>query len=182
MTTAELSILDWIQQNLRCGFLDAVMPYITKLGDAGIFWIITAVVLLIIKRTRPLGFAMAIALVFDVILCNGILKPLIARTRPYDINTAVQLIVARPTDYSFPSGHTAASFAAASSLWFSKSKLWIPATVLAVLIAFSRLYLYVHFPTDVLGGVFIGVLCGLAGCIAARKLTAAYEKRKLSKE
>ena len=104
------------------------------------------------------------ALVLDVILCNGVLKHVFARVRPCDVNTTIQLLVPRPSDYSFPSGHTAASFAAVAALFFAgQKKLWKPALVLAVLIAFSRLYLYVHYPTDILGGIAVGVLCGYIG-------------------
>lgn len=104
------------------------------------------------------------ALVLDMILCNGILKHVFARVRPCDVNTTIQLLVPRPSDYSFPSGHTAASFAAVAALFFAgQKKLWKPALVLAVLIAFSRLYLYVHYPTDILGGIVAGVLCGYIG-------------------
>ena len=88
------------------------------------------------------------------------IKPLVGRIRPYDINTAVGLLIPRPTDFSFPSGHTGASFAAAAALEDSNYRLRIPAWVLAVLIAFSRLYLYVHYPTDVLAGAMLGILTG----------------------
>lgn len=107
------------------------------------------------------GDLVTIALALDVLTCNVILKPLIARTRPYDINTAIDLLIAAPKDFSFPSGHTASSFAAAAALWFGgKKKLAVPALALAVLIAFSRMYFYVHYPTDVLCGAILGMLCG----------------------
>lgn len=114
-----------------------------------------------IPKTRKVGILVSVALLLDVLTCNVILKPLIARTRPYDVNKAVELLIRAPRDYSFPSGHTAASFAAAAALWFAdKKKLAIPALVLAVLIAFSRMYFYVHYPTDVLGGAILGMVCG----------------------
>lgn len=98
------------------------------------------------------------------LLCNVILKPLVARIRPYDVNTAVQLLVSKPVDYSFPTGHTAASFASVVALFMAgERKLWKTALVLAVLIAFSRLYLYVHYPTDVLGGLILGLIAGYLG-------------------
>ena len=99
----------------------------------------------------------------DVVLCNGILKNLVGRIRPFDVNTSIQLLVARPHDYSFPSGHTAASFAAAVILFLQLPKKYgIPALILAVLISFSRLYLGVHYPTDVLAGAVSGTLIALA--------------------
>ena len=133
-----------------------MMLGITHLGDAGIFWIVLAVILLLIPKTRKSGLIVAAALCIDVIVCNGILKNLFARTRPFDVNEAVQLLITAPKDFSFPSGHTAASFAAVAALYFAgKKKLWKVSLVLAVLIAFSRMYLYVHYPTDILGGVLV---------------------------
>lgn len=156
----DFQILDFIQAHLRCSFLDTTMPMITKLGDAGLIWIVLAIVLLLFPKTRKAGMAVAAGLVLEALCCNVVLKPLVARTRPYDVNSAVQLLIAKQVDYSFPSGHTAAAFAGTSALYFSKSRGFIPALVLSVLIAFSRLYLYVHYPTDILGGALLGTLAG----------------------
>lgn len=159
----ELNILDWIQ-TLRTPFLDKIMVFITRLGDAGIIWIVLSIVLLLIPKTRKSGAVMVAALVVDVLLCNIVLKNLVARTRPYDVNTGVHLLVAKLHDYSFPSGHTAASFASVTALYLAgEKKLWKFALVLACLIAISRLYLYVHYPTDVLGGILFGVISGYLG-------------------
>ena len=159
----ELSILDWIQ-TLHTPFLDKIMVFITRLGDAGIIWILLSIVLLLIPKTRKSGAVMVVALVVDVLLCNIVLKNLVARTRPYDVNTGVHLLVAKLHDYSFPSGHTAASFASVTALYLAgEKKLWKFALVLACLIAISRLYLYVHYPTDVLGGILSGVISGYLG-------------------
>ena len=159
----EIHILDMIQ-NLRTPIGDVVIPLITRLGDAGIIWIILTVLLLIIPKTRKTGVIMMAALLVDVLLCNVFIKNLVARTRPFDVNTAVQLLVAKPRDYSFPSGHTAASFASVMALYLAgEKKMWKAALVLAVLIALSRLYLYVHYPTDIIGGVVFGSLSGYLG-------------------
>ena len=107
----EIEILSMLQK-IRTPLLDIFMSNITKLGNAGIVWILLTIVLLLIPKTRKSGLILAAALIVDLILCNGILKPLIARIRPFDVNSAIQLIVAKPHDYSFPSGHTAASFTA----------------------------------------------------------------------
>lgn len=159
----EIQILNWIQE-LHTPLGDMFWPALTKLGNAGMIWILLAVVLLLIPGTRRSGLILAAALLVDMILCNGLLKPLIARIRPYEVNTAVTLLVAKPTDFSFPSGHTAAAFTSAAALFFAGEKrLWKAAFVLAVLLAFSRLYLYVHYPTDVMGGMIIGIITGYAG-------------------
>ena len=154
------------------------MQLITHLGDAGIIWIILTIVMLLIPKTRKSGVIMAAALIVDVILCNVILKNLIARVRPYDVNTAVQLLVAKPKDFSFPSGHTAASFASVTALYLAgEKKLWKIALVLAVLIAFSRLYLYVHYPTDVLGGIITGAIAGYIGYKLTFIVQSKYRKK-----
>ena len=166
----EIKILDFIQ-NMRTPIGDSIMCFITDLGNAGMIWIVLTVILLLIPKTRKSGFIMVAALILDAILCNGILKNAFARVRPCDVNPAVDLLIPRPEDYSFPSGHTAASFAAVSALFFAgEKKLWKPALLLAVLIAFSRLYLYVHYPTDVLGGIAVGVICGYAGMRLVKQL------------
>ena len=120
---------------------------------------------------------MLVGLCIDVIVCNGLLKNLVARTRPCDVNTAIQLLISHPTDYSFPSGHTAASFTAVAALYFSgDKKIWKAAIVLGTLIAFSRMYLYVHYPTDILGGALIGIFSGFVG---AKIVCYIMKKRKM---
>ena len=173
MQTAELAVLDWIQAHLRCGFLDAVLPVVSWTCNHGEIWILLAAVLLLWKKHRWTGVSVSFALILDLVCCNMILKPLVGRIRPFAVNTAVELLTAAPTDASFPSGHTAASFAAVVALRASGSPLWKPAAVLAGVIAFSRLYLYVHWPTDVLGGIVVGALVGVAGA----KLAEAVRKR-----
>lgn len=176
ITTWDFAILDWIQAHLRCGAADQFFSTITHLADGGVFWILLAVVLLAIPKTRRFGLALALALVLDGIFCNGLLKPIIARARPYQLHPGVQLLIAPPSDYSFPSGHAAASFAAASALAFSHCRHWRPAVVLAVLISLSRLYLYVHYPSDVLCGALLGILCGLIGAFWSKKVVKKCRK------
>lgn len=174
MLSFEFAILDWIQANLRTPALDLLMPAITTLGNGGLIWLVLAGILLLFPKHRKAGAAVLAGLVLEVICCNLLLKPLVARIRPCDINTAVQLLIARPTDFSFPSGHAGASFAAVSALCASKNRLWIPALILALLIAFSRLYLYVHYPTDILAGVVIGILAGWIGKALTSALPSLY--------
>lgn len=166
----ELSFLDWIQ-SLRTPFGDVFWPLVTRLGNKGMVWILMAAVLLLIPKTRKSGIILAVALCVDLILCNEIMKPVFARSRPFHVNAAVSLLIRMPADFSFPSGHTAASFTAVAALYFAgERKLWKPALVLAALIAFSRLYLYVHYPTDILGGMAVGIIAGYLGCRIAGML------------
>lgn len=178
----DLPILDWIQANLKNGFLDAVMPIITMFGDGGIFWIACAVILLCIPKTRKIGLGMGFALIMGLIVCNITLKPLVGRIRPYDfqekLGVVIPLLTERMHDYSFPSGHTIASFEAAMVLLKNSKKLGIPAMILAVLIAFSRLYLYVHYPTDVIFSVFAGILFAFLGDWLAGKVMARFPGKK----
>ena len=166
----ELEILNQLQK-LHTPVLDKIMVFITNLGSAGIIWIILTVVCLIIPRTRKVGWVMAASLIVGLILCNGILKNLVARTRPCDVNKSIQLLIKRPWDYSFPSGHTSASFAAATAIYAIDRRWGAAAYVLAALIGFSRLYLGVHFPTDVLAGAVVGILAAKAAqCLLEKKM------------
>ena len=177
MLSFELSLLDFLQEHLRCAFLDAVVPVFTKLGDYGVLWILLAVGLLAFPKTRRVGLAVACALLLELLCCNLLLKPLVARPRPYTYRD-LQLLIPPLKDYSFPSGHTAASFAVFSALFFRKHRLWVPALVLSVLLGFTRLYLYVHFPSDVLCGAMLGAGAGLLGCLLADRLEKLWANRR----
>lgn len=155
----EFTILDALQAP-RCPVLDALAVFFDAAGAHGELWIAFTAVLLAFRRTRKAGFAMALALCLYMVSGHFILKPLFARPRPCDVNTAITILVKRPHGHSFPSGHTASAFAAAFALWLQNRKLGVPALVLAAFIAFTRLYLYVHFPTDVLGGLVLGIALG----------------------
>lgn len=160
---AELTFLTALQ-GLHTPFWDAVMLFFTHLGDSGFVWIALTAVLLAFRKTRRAGCILAAALVLDLFFCNLLLKPLVHRIRPCDVLPDVALLIPRPDDFSFPSGHTAASFTAVAALW-QAGKRCLSRAVLALgtLIAFSRLYLCVHYPTDILGGVLVGVACGVLG-------------------
>ena len=156
----ETSILHWIRQTFSCAFLDAVMPYITKFADSGIGWILLALVLLIPRKTRRMGAAMGVALAIGFVTGNLLLKNLVARTRPFLFDPSIELLIAPPHEFSFPSGHTLASFECAVAIFCYRRKWGVAALLFAVLIAFSRLYLQVHYPTDVLCGAILGSLIG----------------------
>lgn len=160
--TIDFMILDWIQEHLRCGWLDWLMPKITFLGEAGLIWIVLALLFLWLKTRRKCGLKMTVSLVICLVLALLILKNVIARPRPCWINTEMEMLVKVPKDYSFPSGHTLSGIASALIIFKADRLIGIPALILAVVIAFSRLYLYVHFPTDVLAGAVLGILLAIA--------------------
>jgi len=157
MTGTEFGILYFLQ-SLHTPWLDVFMKEITRLGDHGIFWILTGVILLCFKKTRIIGLCVILSLAAGFLVGNTFLKNVIARERPCWIDRSVPLLIHNPRDYSFPSGHTLASFEGAVSIWLYNRKWGTAALILAALIGFSRMYLFVHFPTDVLGGLILGVL------------------------
>ncbi|MCL1848889.1 MAG: phosphatase PAP2 family protein [Clostridiales bacterium] len=159
----EFRILDWIADTFQSGWIDSLAPMVSFLADGGWFWILLAVALLFWKPGRKVGLTMALALILSFLVCNVTLKPLVGRARPFDLNPSVRLLIPKPADYSFPSGHTQSSFAAATAIYRNKRLPGAAALALAALIGLSRLYLYVHFVTDVLAGALIGYLLG---CLA----------------
>jgi len=154
----------WIQDNLRNDVLTPILTFITRLGDVGWFWIAMTIILLFLAKYRRVGIMSALALVASVVINNLILKNLIARTRPYEVVEGLTRLIEAQHDYSFPSGHAGVSFAAGVIFFIClPRKFGVPALVLAFLIAFSRLYVGVHYPTDVLVGGLIST--AIAVCI-----------------
>ena len=147
--------------NMHNPILDKIMIAITTLGNAGIMWIGIAVFLLFIKKTRKCGALMLVSMRIGLILGNGILKNLIARERPCWIDSSIPLLIPNPHDFSFPSGHTLASFEAAVMIFLHNKKWGTISFILAILIAFSRMYLFVHFPTDIICGAALGTLISI---------------------
>ena len=176
----ESAILLWIQNNLRCGLLTPVMRVITTLGNGGAFWIVlTLLLLLVFKRTRRMGVYCAASMLLTLLVVNLCIKPLAARTRPYELIEGLQILVSRPHDYSFPSGHSANSLTCAWTIFrLAPKKYGVPALVLAVLIALSRLYVGVHYPTDVLAGAAIGVLLSEVALRALRRPLRAWDAKR----
>ena len=152
-------ILLWIQEYLRVPVLDAFFTRFTLLGDLGMIWIVLGIILLVPKKTRRAGVLVLASLLGSLIINNLWLKNSIARTRPYEVIDGLNRLIAAQSDYSFPSGHAGSSFAAATAMFLTLPKKYgIPALVGAALIGFSRLYVGVHYPTDVLVGTGTGIL------------------------
>ena len=155
----EEEILLFIQDNLRFEFLNPIFTFITKLCDLGLIWIILALYILIIKKEKQSGYAMILGMILCVIIVNVILKNIIMRPRPFDMINELTVLIDKPYDYSFPSGHTALSFTAAIIYYYyHRNKMGILFLILAALIAYSRLYLGVHYPSDVLGGLLVALI------------------------
>ena len=168
ITNMDLAILEAIQ-GIKCGFLDVFFPIFTRIGgDKGLFWIIIAVIALCFKKTRKMGICMVLAIIFGSLMCNVTIKPIVARPRPFTYPHAMlgvdDLLIKKPSEFSFPSGHTTSCFAAATAIFLHNKKWGIGALVIAALVGFSRMYLYVHFPTDVLVGVIVGLIAGMLAC------------------
>lgn len=152
-------ILMFIQEFIRNPILTPVFMFITRLGDRGMIWILLSVILLIPKKTRKIGCMGLLALLGSLVVNNIILKNLIARPRPFDVIEGLVPLISRPVDYSFPSGHTGSSFAAACVFYRNlPGRYGIPTIILAVLMGLSRLYLGVHYPSDVLFGMISGIV------------------------
>ena len=177
----EIQILHWFE-TLHNPITNPIFYVITTLGNAGWFWIVLAVLMLTVlpKKYKKAGLTMAIALIFSLIFCNGIMKHLWARPRAFWV-VGQNFVVGNEFenlygifnsihDYSFPSGHSSASFAAAVSIFMWRKKEGSAALVLAALIAFSRLYFTVHYPTDVLVGTITGALYGVAAYFIVKAL------------
>jgi len=167
VTTWDASVITAIYENVHSAFLTMFFRIVTLLGEGGIFWIAVAVILLFFKKTRRSGICIVASLLIGVIVGNGIIKNVVARPRPYDAIAGIESVVSHLSDYSFPSGHSLCCFEAATALAMNRTKWAIPAYVGAVLVAVSRLFLFVHYPTDVICGALLGVLFGVLGSLAA---------------
>lgn len=178
----DLSVFQWIQ-SIQNPVLNVIFKVITTLGDSGIIFILLGLVLLCTKKYRKAGVAVIVALLVMEVGNNLILKELFARPRPFNLeydwwNEVYKFpeIVSRPSSYSFPSGHTSSAFAATIAvLWYDR-KIGIPATVFAFIMGFSRIYVQVHYCTDVLAGALVGVVYALLGVLIAKYLFPLVDK------
>ena len=178
----ERDILLWIHAHLRFAAVTPVMRLLSLLGDKGLFWIALTVILLLFRRTRRLGIYCAVSIVLTFLVVNCAVKPLVARTRPYDLFQEIQILAHAEHDVSFPSGHSANSFAVAWILFrMTDKKYGVPAVVLAALIAFSRLYVGVHYPTDVLAGTAIAIALAEVTLLLGSRIEKEIKRRQRAK-
>lgn len=180
MNNFEIGILDFIQKVFKNPFFDFVLPYITRLADDLKYFIALAVVFMIFKKTRKIGLTLLLSLFIGYFVGNLFIKNAVARIRPYDVNTLADVIIHKPSSYSFPSGHSLMAAELATSVFiFNKKLLGWAAIVFAAAIAFSRLYLYVHYPTDVLGGAALGVLIAFLSSLIVKAVYKRIEGKRI---
>ncbi|SER70729.1 phosphatase PAP2 family protein [Lachnobacterium bovis] len=156
----EFDILYFLQ-GIHNTVLNKIMVIVSTMGNAGLFWIILACILLISKQTRKCGIQMIVAMLIALIIGNGIIKNSVQRMRPCWIDESVKLLIKNPKDFSFPSGHSLNGIVAAVTIYCNNKKYGIIAIIFALIIAFSRLYNFVHFPTDVLCGLLLGTIIAI---------------------
>ncbi|MBQ6884651.1 MAG: phosphatase PAP2 family protein [Clostridia bacterium] len=180
MNEFELKILDFIQEHLRFGFLDDMMVLLTRLADDGIVWIVLAIALICFKPSRKMGITLGLALLLGLIVGNLGLKNLFARPRPYTVNPEIvpNMLIERLSDYSFPSGHTRCCFESGMAMYLCDKRWGKVAFVLGGFIGFSRIYLYMHYPTDVIAGALLGLLNGFIAFIIVDKIYKAIDNKK----
>ena len=160
------SILQFIQINMRSSIMDKVMPLITNLGNGEMIWMLIGIIFLINNKYRRYGLMIIGSLILCFIVGNLSLKPLVARVRPFNAMPILDgLLIKPPTDFSFPSGHAMCSFASGVVIFYMNKRIGIFALILSFLIGFSRLYLYVHYPSDVFLGMLIGIFIGIVTII-----------------
>jgi undecaprenyl-diphosphatase len=152
-------ILFLVKSRLKNKYLDFIMPFITSLGNLGAVWIMIAIALLIDKPYRTIGSMALITLIISTIIGEGIVKHIVKRIRPCDLKNKIDLLIEKPMSYSFPSGHTLSSFAVASILSVNITRYRVAFIAIALLIALSRIYLIVHYPTDIIAGIVLGLMC-----------------------
>jgi undecaprenyl-diphosphatase len=155
----DIKVLDMLNKKFRYAFLDKIMPIITALGNGGLIWIMISIYMINMGNYTTEGYMIFTSLAVTTIIGEGIIKHLIKRARPFVNLIENKLLISKPLSYSFPSGHTASSFAV-TGVFFTINNNWsILVLILASLIAFSRIYLNVHYPTDVVTGIILGLLC-----------------------
>lgn len=173
----EMKFLRWLKRRHN-PMADRLMKIATRMGDAGGFWIALSAGCVKSNKYRKSGLSMAIALLFSFIFSNTIIKNAVDRARPFWRDKSFTIKIREPKDYSFPSGHTSAAIGSAYALFLNRRKEGAAALLLAIQIAFSRLYLLVHYPTDVIVGAVLGIIYGYSGNYIADRIIKVNEKRK----
>ena len=179
ITRLDLAVLDSLQK-LHCAFLNAFFSFFTYIGDGGAVWILAAILLMCFKKYRKTGVCVSLALIMEVLLNEKIIKELVRRPRPFTLRPEIDTIVHRPSSFSFPSGHTCSSFAAATVIFMYNKRLGIAAYAVAALIGFSRNYFFIHYPTDVICGALFGMIYGIAAVMIVRGISGAVSRRSSS--
>ncbi|MBQ8267939.1 MAG: phosphatase PAP2 family protein [Clostridia bacterium] len=180
MNEFELKILDFIQDHLSFGFLDDLMVLLTRLADDGICWIVLAIALICFKPSRKMGITLGLALLLGLLVGNLGLKNLFARPRPYTVNPDIvpSMLIDTLKSYSFPSGHTRCCFESGMAMFLCDKRWGKAAFVLGGFIGFSRMYLYMHYPTDVIGGVILGLINGVIAFVIVDKIYKLIDSKK----
>lgn len=164
------SIVDFIHYGLQNVIFDFLMPKITFLGDSGMIWIIISILLICTKKYRKIGYTCALALIFSLLFTDLSIKQWVQRPRPITMYPIANPLIKIPTSFSFPSGHTSSAFAAAWVLYRTMDKYKVGYLILAGLMAFSRMYLYVHYLSDIAGGVVVGIISATLAMIIVNKI------------
>ena len=187
ITQWDTDVLFWFQDHLRADWLNPIMKVITHLGDGGIIWILLCIALLIPKKTRRIGLVAAIALAFSFCVNDLIIKHLVNRVRPYDAIQGLVRLIGEQSSTSFPSGHSSAAFATATGILLASHKKWpvwpkLLIVFIACMIAFSRIYVGVHYPSDVIMGMVVAISCSLIVYLVFCKVELNLKKRKQERD
>lgn len=178
ITNFDFSVLDALQK-IHSPVLNVIMAVFTYLGDAGILWIFLSLVFLRVKKTRQMGAAGGLSLVLEVFISELMIKHLVRRTRPFVVHDWIDTIVHKPSSYSFPSGHTCTSFCFSTAVFCFNRKLGLICYAVSAVIGFSRLYFYIHYPTDVLCGALEGVILGATAAFIVKRYAATHPHKDL---
>lgn len=180
ITALDLSILDFIRNTLSSPVADIIMKCLTYSIEYGAMAILVFIVMMFVKKMRKAGFAVMGATLSVLLFGELILKHIVCRPRPFVVNSAIDIIIKAPSGFSFPSSHTATCFAMATAIYLFHKRLGIIAYIYASLVAFSRMYLYVHYPSDIFGGVILGICCGIGATALVKLICKKTENQRES--